>query len=1382
MFRIDRGFGVYVIFFAIGVLCLNPMLQAQPESENTGVSQTPPTTPPAPRQREDGPVRLAIATVAVHTPVFVQAYDRFLTQHGADKLQLELIVEQEWAENPSPLDFQSFDCVLALRCSIPGLEAALAKAAEQGTWVVSDSSIRHADYAAVIDTLPALAPYYRQRGVSNVVGLFEQICQLYDVPDVSPRPAEELPTQGLYHPAAGKVFSTGEDYWNWYQTTDNYKPDAPRVGVLVYNTLYLNEETDYFAELIQGIEKAGANPILGFWFVSVGRGEEKSSPMLEYFDQVDVLLSSSFRLMMEKSAHYEAMQQLNVPILNSIILNETTAEWRASRQGIAPSYMLPGIVTPELAGLIEPTVIAARQPVKNPATGQEYFRTVVIPENFDWQVRRALAWARLQKTKPDQKRVAVLYYNHGTGKQNIGASYLNVTSSLENILASFHERGYDVDNNPLSREKILASMQTLGRNIGNWAPDEIDELVEQGAVLWPLEEYLAYYDRLPAEIRQQITRQWGQPPGEVMTVTRDGQKYFVLPAFQSGNVVLAPQPSRAASDQHHALYHDPSTWPTHQYLAFYFWLRHEWDAHAVVHLGRHGTVEFLPGKSNGLSAADPPAIVIGDLPNIYPYIVDGIGEAVAAKRRGQAVLLTHATPPLTRTKLYEDLSKLQDLINRYAHSRDQKQSGLQVEYFKSIVESAEELGFSVSKSGESTKIDSDGMNQQVQRIEHWLAQVEAQVAPRGLHTFGKPYAADAVREMLPRMFKDEFARLEEANLDSDSREAWLSSISQAEGEAYASRNDDPDQKRIGRTAWMMRHNEELDYLARALNGEFIEVGPPGDPLSNPNIFPTGRNQYQYNPDKLPTKESWKVGKRMAEQTIELHRQRHGEFPRKLSVTLWANTMIRTDGVLESEVLHLLGVEPIWNSRGDLEDIQIVSPLGRPRVDVVMTVTGMYRDSFPEKILLLDRAIQLANDAPVEDSQPNYVRLNTEALTRKLVGEGASKEDSRKLALLRIFGAPMGQYGTGVHHFVNASQQWSEPSQVADQYLSRMANSFSQTGWAQPGQKIFKQQLSGVQAVIHGRSSNLYGIMDITENFEYQGALALSVEQLDGKQPDLYINDLVGTNEVLDGREAIVLELLSRYHNPDFIASMKQEGFDGAKYFSRIADNQFGWDVVTDLITAEDWQDFTEIYLEDRYELGLKEFFEQHNPHALQNIASRILEIDRKGLQELSEQTLVAAANAYVESVAKHGPACNSHMCSNPELARFAESLAAASGQIAQADLDQFRNELRSTGNEQMAKELTPAGGSTEVATAPQPVVGQVITAASIPGQQKPAEKTEESSTSPREQNSDEKRSASAQDAADHPGGRAPLSPYSIVFLGALLFVGGFAWRMLASRG
>lgn len=377
---------------------------------------------------------------------------------------------------------------------------------------------------------------------------------------------------------------------------------------------------------------------------------------------------------------------------------------------------------------------------------------------------------------------------------------------------------------------------------------------------------------------------------------------------------------------------------------------------------------------------------------------------------------------------------------------------------------------------------------------------------------------------------------------------------------------------------------------------------------------------------------------------------------------------------------------------------------------------------------------------------------------------------------------MGQYGTGVHHFVNASQQWSEPSQVADQYLSRMANSFSQTGWAQPGQKIFKQQLSGVQAVIHGRSSNLYGIMDITENFEYQGALALSVEQLDGKQPDLYINDLVGTNEVLDGREAIVLELLSRYHNPDFITSMKQEGFDGAKYFSRIADNQFGWDVVTDLITAEDWQDFTEIYLEDRYELGLKEFFEQHNPHALQNIASRILEIDRKGLQELDEQTLVAAANAYVESVAKHGPACNSHMCANPELARFAESLAAASGQIAQADLDQFRNELRSTGNEQMAKELTPAGGSTEVATAPQPVVGQVITAASIPGQQKPAEKTEESSTSPREQNSDEKQSASAQDAADHPGGRAPLSPYSIVFLGALLFVGGFAWRMLASRG
>jgi len=1312
-----------------------------PPRVSTPAAEPAPPLRPARKKAAGEPVRLAVAMTSVHTPIFVRAYDRFRAQHGTDKLVLDLWVDQEWLESPRPLEFGSYDMLLVLRCSIPGLDQAVEAAVAQGVWAVSDSSRQSLDKVLQIEDLPDLGPYYRKRGVENMIGLLEKICEAFGVAGVQARQAADAATEGIYHPDADRVFADADSYWKWYAARPGFRPDAPKVGVFLYNTLYLNEETDYLTQLVRGLERAGANPVLGFWFQPLGRGAGPAqSPIGKFFGGVDVLLASVFRMLQEQSYHEEELRRLDVPVLNSIILNEPQDQWRESRQGIAASYLLPGIVTPEFAGLVEPTVIAARQAVENPATGLRYFRTVVIDENYQWQVRRALAWARLRRTAAADRRVAVLFYNHSGGKQNVGASYLNVTASLERILEDLGRRGYRVEGD-FDRQSIIDSILAVGRNIGGWAPGELDALVQKGAILWPLEKYLAHYDRLPEEARRQISQQWGQPPGDVMTVTRDGRRYFVLPAFQLGNILLAPQPARAAADKQTSAYHDPLTWPTHQYLAFYFWLQHEWNAAAVVHLGRHGTLEFLPGKGVGIAPDDPPALVLGDLPNINPYIVDGIGEGVAAKRRGQAVLLTHATPPLTGTGLYGDLAKLRETINRYAEARQQKQSGLQAEYFRSILALAASLGYQADGQEEADKggvrdVPEPGPqsgqaptdDETAHRIEHWLETIELQTGPRGLHSFGTAYSADDTRDMLPRMFRDELDQLRAGGLSGDEEKTWLGTVAAADGPsppapaeqpepakrkpagkpaADGSGTADPAQlrTRIEATAWEMRHNRELEFLARALDGRFLPAGPPGDPLSNPDIFPTGRNQYQSNPAKLPTREAWAVGQRMAEQTLDMHRRRHAAEPNKLSVTLWANTLIRTHGALESEVLYLLGVEPVWDQRGDVTDVRVVTPLGRPRVDVVMTITSMYRDSFPDKVLLLDKAVRLAIDAPAEAGQANHVQANTERLARELAGSGASPEAVRSLALLRIFGAQTGQYGTGVDGVIDASESWTQRSEVADQYLQRMSFGFSSEGWSQPVPEIFRRQLRGVQGVIHGRSSNLYGIMDLTEVFEYQGGLALAIEQLDGRPPDLYVNDLVRGQQVHSAREAVVFELLSRYHNPDFIRGMQAEGYDGARYFSRIADNQFGWDVVSDAITAEDWQAFAEIYLDDKHQLGLREFFEQHNPHALQNIASRVLETDRKGLQELDARTLELAARVYVETVAQHGPACTSHICANPELATMAERLAGASEQLAEGTLERFRRQLQRTGNGQLAK---AGGASDEPAQGPQNVEGQVI--------------------------------------------------------------------------
>jgi cobaltochelatase CobN len=1285
---------------------------------------------PAPAKRKDanGPVRMAILTVRTNTSTYVEAYARFCEQYGKDKLALDLWVQEDWLEAPRPLELVPYDLILALRCSIPGLDEAVAKAAASGSRVVAVSPQRTGGAVASIDEAADLAPYYRSGGTTNTVGLLERVCQNYGAPGVTARAVVSRPQTGLYHPDADQVFPDAKAYWAWYRTRPGYRDDAPKIAYYIYNTLYLNEEFDALTQLVRTIEASGASPIVGFAGVGYdssprgammrpgasAEGEPKSAmargassgmralaqgDLKSLFDGADVMITSAFRMLAEHDRHIEALRALDVPVLNGIILNISRQEWEQSGQGVPGSYLFVSVVSPELSGILDPSVIAARQEVTSPVTGQSYYRTVLIEENLRRLVARAKAWARLKHKTPAERRVAVLYYNHAGGKQAMGASYLNVSESLSAILADWKGRGYGVEGT-LEREALLKAIQAGGRNAGAWAPGEVDALVANGAVLWPVESYLAHFDRLPNEVKQAMTRQWGQPPGDIMTVTRDGRRYFVLPALVRGNVLIAPQPLRAHGDRQDAAQHDPALWPTHQYLAFYLWLRHEWKADAVVHLGRHGTLEFLPGKSNGLDPDDPPPIVLGDLPNINPYIVDGIGEAVAAKRRGGAVIITHATPPIVGSAASPPMTELRRKLDQLGQARRDNQPALVAELESAISKLAASLGYSPPEAHEP---DHDHpADDTTADVAHWLDDAENQFAPRGLHTFGQSYNEADVAAMLPLMFRDELAALK---LTADE----LTTIARAEGPrptADPSSEADNPRTRIAQTAWDMRHNAEQEGLARALDARYIEAGPPGDPLSNPATFPTGRNQHQSDTSKIPTREAWAVGRDLADKLLDRLTREQGRPPERLGFTLWANTLIRTQGALEAEVLHLMGVEPVWNARGDVTDVKLTEPLDRPRIDVVLTITGMYRDTFADKALLLDRAVQLASEAADdESSRPNFVRRHVDATAHALQSRGMKPDEARGLARLRIFGAEPGQYGSGMGR-VPDSQSWSEPSEIARDYADRMGFAFSAEGWARPSADLFREQLQGVEAVVHGRSSHLYGVMDITENYEYQGGMALAVEQLGGKAPKIYVNDTTGGRaDVRSAREAVRLELASRYLNPDFIRSMQAEGFDGARYLARVADIQFGWDVVSDTITAEDWQHWADVYLNDAHNLGLKEFFEQANPHAIQTIAARILEVDRKGLQHLDPATVQLAATRYVESVAAHGASCNGFICDGPELNALAASTVREAKTLPDATVSQFEASLQKS--TVPASETVPVEGlviarTTPIATAPQP--------------------------------------------------------------------------------
>ena len=1343
-----------VLLAVMGGLDAQPAAKADVEAA--------PATKPAIRRNDGNPVKLAILTVRTNTPVLVQAYVEFRKKHKDDTLVLDLWIQEDWIENPRPLDLSAYDMVFALRCQLPKLDEAIAAAAKRGTWVVSQTADRFPGVAS-LDDLPDLAPYYRQRGVSNMIGFYEKVCERFEVPGITARPAKEMPTEGIFHPDADRIFPDSASYWKWYASRQGYKADAPRIGIFVYNTLYLNDETDYLAQLVRTVESMGGNPVLGFWFTPSDGRKPAVSPIGRYFDGVDVLVSSAFRLMQEKQIHFKELEKLDVSVLNSIILSVSQDEWQRSPQGIPAGQLLFTTVTPEVAGLIEPTVIAARQKVQSPDSKLDYARTVVIEENYRWQIRRALAWAKLRRTAAAERRVAVLFYNLTGGKHNVGASYLNVTASLDAIVADLGRRGYRTGD-AISRETIGTALKALGRSPGRWAPGEVDALVDSGAVLWPQERYLAYFDRLPAEVKRRMTQQWGQPPGDVMTVVREGKRYVVLPAFTFGNILCAPQPARATLDRVGDVTHDPALWPTHQYLAFYLWLRYEWQAHAVVHLGRHGTLEFLPGKANGLSPDDPPGLVLGDLPNINPYIVDGIGEAVAAKRRGQAVIVTHTTPPLGETTLYGAMLTARRKIDDYHAAKQQRQPALVAELQQAILREASGLGYRKG-FGPSAPVAGDASQDDVDAIARWLEEIESQRAPRGLHTFGRSYSEDESVRMLRLMFKDELASMS-GKSDGD-KNAWLSEITKAK--TAPPKSEEGPAARVARTAWHLLHNQELDFLAKALDAKYMPAGPPGDPISNPDVLPTGRNQYQINPAKLPTREAWEVGKHMAQATLDLHLKEHGKSLTKIGITLWANTLIRTQGALEAQTLWLMGVEPVWNSRGDVEDVQLMTELGRPRIDVVMTVTGMYRDSFPDKMLLLDKAVLLAAAADDEKSAPNYLRRNTDTIAKELRSRGATEKESDRLAKIRIFGAEPGKYGAGLGR-IPATDRWSKRDEMASDYLERMSYSFSKDSWASPSSALFQQQLKGVQAIVHGRSSNLYGVMDLTENFEYQGGMSLAVESTSGKAPELYLGDFTNGTRVSTGREAVVRELLSRYRNPEFIRAMKADGYDGARYLSRIVDHQFGWAVVSDVISADDWKSLADVYLDDRHQLGLREFFESANPHALQSIASRILDVEHQGLRKLDPATLELAARTYVRSVAEHGPSCNSHICAGTALNALAIDVARRSNQIDASTIERFQKRLRQSTD---AGKLATAMDALDPKGREVVVSGTVIAAKATAAQKS----TSEPAASKSEVESKSERAEASATKSETPGAWQwnPLAWLTgAVCVGAVL--GGFLWR------
>ncbi|MGD9946701.1 MAG: cobaltochelatase subunit CobN, partial [Burkholderiaceae bacterium] len=987
-------------------------------------------------------------------------------------------------------------------------------------------------------------------------------------------------------------------------------------------------QTEFIDDLIARIERAGAlalpfyTPMLDpDGFTRMLRPGDADAPVL-----ADALITT--QIMLNPEDRRREFAALGIPVVQAMPYRRgDEAAWRANPQGVALMDVPFYLAQPEYSGVIDIQVAAA--------TRSADAQVLPIAAQADAVVNKALRLVALQRKANADKRLAVFYWNYPPGEKNFSASFLNVPRSLRSTLETLREAGYTTET-PDERALIERLQRLLAPAYREGA---LEPLLRDGlAERLPLSRYRAWLAGLPAATQAALHDAWGDPERSTMIVRDGEQLFFVVPRLRLGNVVLLPQPPRGERgiDHEKAIYHSTTALPSHHYFAVYLWAREQWRADALVHFGTHGTQEWLPGKERGLSVYDPPMLAVGDVPVAYPYIADNIGEAQQAKRRGRAVIVSHQTPPFVPGGLHDALSRMHSLLHQWAA---QDEGAVKERLAADLLAAARkeriiaDLGWDETRARAELPAFADMLHAHL----HELAQT---AQPLGLHTLGRPPAQahrlGTVLLMLGRPFWEAAARhagvrdedLDEALVGPWEKLAETSPYRLLERHVVAGESSDglPPPLRAelqrARSAYDKLGAEgEMRGLLAVLAGRHLATSYGGDPVKNPDAYPTGRNLYGFDPSRVPTRQAWDAGREAADRLLAEHRRLRGRQPAKLTFSLWSVETMRHQGLLESQALWLLGVEPVWDDGGRVTGVRLVprEQLGRPRVDVVLSATGLYRDHFPNVIKQLAQAALLASQAGEPD---NPVAAHARTLARQLVARGVDAAAAERAGATRVFSSESGRYGTGLDDATLATDTWNGRAEgdrkLAELYLSRMQFAYGpdEAAWGRAGMQgaagvnLYAEHLRGTEGAVLSRSSNLYGMLTTDDPFQYLGGIALAVRHLDGKAPELYISNLrgAGAGRVEGAAQFLAKELATRQFHPGYIQGLMREGYSGTLQVLDATNNLWGWTATAREIVRDDqWQQMAEVYVHDKHRLGLRRWFESNNPHALAQTIERMLE-------------------------------------------------------------------------------------------------------------------------------------------------------------------------------
>ncbi|MBZ6131527.1 cobaltochelatase subunit CobN [Streptomyces olivaceus] len=1039
---------------------------------------------------------------------------------------------------------------------------------------------------------------------------------------------------------------------------------GPTVAVLYYRAHHMSGNTAFVHALCDAVEAAGGRP-LPLYVASLRAPEPELVAELRAADAiVTTVLAAGGTKPAEASAGGDdeswdagALTALDVPILQALCLTGSRSAWEENDEGVSPLDAASQIAVPEFDGRLITVPFSFKE---IDADGLPAY--VADPERAARVAGIAVRHARLRHIPAGDKRLALVLSAYPTKHSRIGnAVGLDTPASAVALLRRLREEGYDFGTGGEvpglvsgDGDELIRALIDAGGHDQDWLTEE---QLARNPVRVPAADYKRWYATLPADLRASVEEHWGPPPGEMFVDrSRNPEGDIVLAALRHGNLLILIQPPRGFGENPIAIYHDPDLPPSHHYLAAYRWIaaRAEdggFGADAMIHLGKHGNLEWLPGKNAGLSAACGPDAALGDLPLIYPFLVNDPGEGTQAKRRVHATLIDHLVPPMARADSYGDIARLEQLLDEYAQIAAMDPAKLPAirAQIWTLIQAAKldhDLGL-------DDRPDDEGFDDMILHVDGWLCEVKDAQIRDGLHVLGTPPAgADRVNLVLAilrarqiwggatalpglreALGLDESAATRTTADEAEERaRALVQAMEDADWDPAAVPTDHGEQvaailefaarevvPRLAATT------AEIDHAVHALNGGFVPAGPSGSPLRGlVNVLPTGRNFYSVDPKAVPSRLAWETGQALADSLLERYRTDNGDWPTSVGLSLWGTSAMRTAGDDVAEALALLGVRPVWDDASrrvtGLEPVPYAE-LGRPRIDVTLRISGFFRDAFPHTIGLLDDAVRLAASLE-EPAEANRVRAHVQA-------DLADHGDERR-ATTRIFGSRPGTYGAGLLQLID-SRDWRTDADLAEVYTVWGGYAYGRDLDGRPARDDMETAYKRIAVAAKNTDTREHDIADSDDYFQYHGGMVATVRALRGTAPEAYIGDSTRPETV---RTRTLVEETSRVFrarvvNPKWIEAMRRHGYKGAFELAATVDYLFGYDATTGVLADWMYDKLTETYVLDP---ANREFLQEANPWALHGIAERLLEAESRGMWEKPDPSILAALRqAYLET-------------------------------------------------------------------------------------------------------------------------------------------------------